>query len=67
MPQCYLAKVQEGLNWRYWGRNIVGMELELDYSNWRTVGDAGNAPLAHVLLDTLYTGKVVFSLIWTVG
>lgn len=26
---------------------------DLHYCNWRNVGDAGNAPIAHVLLDTL--------------
>lgn len=35
---------------------------EMDYCNWRNVGDAGNAPIAHVLLDTLYSG-IAFSLI----
>lgn len=50
----------EVLKWEYLGKGE-----ELDYCNWRTVGDAGNAPIAHVLLDTLYPGKVLFSLIRT--
>lgn len=36
------------------------MGLELDYCNWKNVGAARNASMAHGLLDTLYTDKVVF-------
>lgn len=37
-------------------QNIVGMGE--DYCSWRNVGDAGNVPVAHILLGGLYTGMV---------